>query len=151
MARAGVVLPTVTTKAARLRGVADTVRKLEINGFYDRREHSGAAPMAFVMGEKIQNMMTFGDFQSYTGRPICVDNLYIDGARVSNVEMGPMGPTGRRIPLRNLKKHIVDQILDPHSVLAIENYRVAETPVEYNVTKPAGGANSCGATLIWTK
>jgi hypothetical protein len=151
MMRAGVVLPKVTTKAARLRGAADTVRKLELNGFYDRRDHSGAAPMAFVMGEKIQNITTFDDFQSYTGRPMCVDNLYVDGVRVSNVEMGPIGPTGRRIPLRNLKKHIVDQILDPRSVVAIENYRVSETPIEYNITKPAGAANSCGATLIWTK
>jgi hypothetical protein len=151
MTRTGVLLPTVTTKTSRLRGAADTVRKLALNGFYDRRDHSGAAPMAFVMGEKIQNIMTFDDFQSYTGRPMCVDNLYVDGIRVNNVEMGPTGPNGRRIPLRNLKKHMVDQILDPRSILAIENYRVSETPIEYNITKPAGSPNSCGATLIWTK
>jgi hypothetical protein len=151
MTRTGVVLPTVTTKAARVRGAADTVRKLELNGFYDRRDHSGAAPMAFVMGERIQNIMTFDDFQSYTGRPMCVDNLFVDGVRVNNVDMGPLAPNGRRIPMRNLKKHMVDQILDPRSILAIENYRVSETPVEYNLTKPAGSPNSCGATLIWTK
>ena len=150
--RSGVVLPTVTTKAARTRGPADTVRRLELNGFYDRRDHSGAAPMAFVMGERIQNMLTFDDFQSFTGRPVCTENLYVDGVRVSNAPIGPIDPqTGKRIPPRNLKKHIVDQILDPRTVLAIENYRVSETPVEYNLTKPAGAANACGATLIWTK
>jgi hypothetical protein len=150
--RAGVVLPTVTTKASRVRGAADTIRKLDLNGFYDRRDHSGAAPMAFVMGEKIQNMMTFDDFQGYTGRPICSENLWVDGVRVNNEPVGPRDlTTGRRIPPRNLKKHVVDQILDPRTVLAIENYRVSETPVEYNPTKPAGSSGACGATLIWTK
>lgn len=149
LVRSGQVLPTVVTTAERHRTPADTVRKLDLNGFYDRRDRSGAAPMAFVLGERIKDMSTFNDFEAVTGRPICVTNLYVDGVRVFNAASGTrLGPG--RVP-RNLRSNPLDQILDPTQVLAIENYRVAEVPAEYSATKDADAGHACGATLIWTK
>ena len=88
MTRAGTVLPTVVTTAARNRGPADTVRKLELVGFYERRQKSGAAPMAFVLGDKIRDMSTFDDFQSRTGRGNLADNARRKNSVARNYDFG---------------------------------------------------------------
>jgi hypothetical protein len=161
LTRSGVALPTVTTTATRVRGVADTSRKLEMSGYYDRRDKGGAAPMAFVPGEKVQGILSFDDFERLTGRPICEGNLYVDGIRVKGADMMDVGGLRGRNPIRTTRKNIADQFVQPANVLAIENYRTAEVPVEYNQTKnrdametQTRGRNAqtdCGATLIWTK
>lgn len=117
--------------------------------------------MAFVLGERIQGMMTFDDFGRVTGRKICEGNLYVDGIRVMGADMMDVAGLRGRNPIRITKKNIADQFVDPSNVLAIENYRTAEVPVEYNQTKSreamarqTRGRNEdtdCGATLIWTK
>jgi len=103
-----------------------------------------------VLGEKIRNMTTFDDFRSITGRPICTSNMYVDGVKVAEVgeSITIAGTTMRK---RNLKKNPLDQIVNPLEVAAIENYRVAEVPIEYAATKSAGGSHECGVTLVWTR
>jgi len=152
LTRSGTVLPAVKTTAARVRGVSDTVRKLETNGFYDRRDRFGASPMAFVMGEKLDRLITFGDFGKFFGRPICEGNLYVDGIRVKGAQIGEgLGARGGRLAPGNIRRNLADQFVDPSHVLAIENYRVGEVPVEFNQTKTNDAGHDCGATLIWTK
>jgi hypothetical protein len=151
LTRAGVALPAVTSRANRLRGPADTSRKLDQTGFYDRRDKMGASPMAFVLGEKLVGLMTFDDFGRLTGRTICESNLFVDGVRVRGTDMTEtLGLRGKN-PIRITRKNMADQFVHPENVLAIENYRIGEVPVEYNQTKAAGGSHDCGATLIWTK
>jgi hypothetical protein len=151
LTRSGVTLPAVKATATRLRGVADTIRKLDLNGYYDRRDKSGAAPTAFIPGERIQGMMTFDDFGKITGRPVCAGNLYVDGVRVKGADMTDVLGLRGRNPIRTTRKNLADQFVDPSNVLAIENYRVGEVPAEYNQTKAVGASHDCGATLIWTK
>jgi hypothetical protein len=107
--------------------------------------------MAFVLGERIQGMMTFDDFGRVTGRPVCEGNLYVDGVRVKGADMMDVAGLKGRNPIRATRKNLADQFVDPSNVLAIENYRVGEVPVEYNQTKGTGASHGCGATLIWTK
>jgi hypothetical protein len=77
-------LPTVVTRAYNnRRGPADTVRKLDMEGYYDRRVFSGAPSSAFVTGERLDRLYTLSDVKYLTGRRICVGNLYVDGFRVS--------------------------------------------------------------------
>jgi hypothetical protein len=152
LSRSGIALPAVKSTATRLRGAADTLRKLDLNGYYDRRDKLGASPMAFVLGEKLERLITFGDFGKFFGRPICEGNLYVDGIRVRGTQIGEgLGARGGRIVPGNIRRNLADQFVDPASVLAVENYRVGEVPVEYNQTKASGAAHDCGATLIWTK
>jgi hypothetical protein len=88
LARAGQTLATVVTHATRHatpRGPADTVRRLEDVGFYDRRTTTGAPSNAFVTAEKLDRMFTLDDLAknlaTASGRGICAENLYIDGGR----------------------------------------------------------------------
>jgi hypothetical protein len=152
LTRSGVALPAVTTTAKTVRGPADTSRKLERNGYYDRRDKLGASPMAFVAGERLDRLITFGDFGKFFGRPVCEGNLYVDGIRVKGMQVGEgLGARGGRIAPGNIRRNLADQFVDPSSVLAVENYRVGEVPAEYNQTKSSGASHECGATLIWTK
>jgi len=139
-------LPAVVTKAhAAMRGPADTVRQLELNGFYDRRIFSGAPSSSFLTSEKIEQLTLVSDAARLTGRPFCDANLYLNGVRVIDITA-----IASQRPQRGLKSAPVDQLVSPSEVLAIEFYRVGDMPVEYNSTKPAGSPH-CGATLIWTK
>jgi hypothetical protein len=139
-------LPAVVTKAhAGTRGPADTVRQLELNGFYDRRIFSGAPSSSFLTAEKIERLTLVSDAARLTGRQFCNANLYLNGVRV--IDMNAVASQRRQ---RGLKSAPVDQLVSPSEVLAIEFYRVGDIPVEYNSTTPAGSPD-CGATLIWTK
>jgi hypothetical protein len=144
------VEPMVTT-ATRRRGPADTVRKLETNGFYDRRQASGAPASAFVTQEAIERLTLLNDLPRVTGHAICTENLYIDGIRVEVPRLTAPKPglRGRAIVAPPLKDGI-DAILATHDVLAVELYDVADTPSQFNTTRPQG-TSICGTTLIWTK
>ena len=114
------------------RGPTDTVRTLELNGFYERRRRTVAPPSAFVTEEKLSRLTTLANLVSLAGRGLCTQNLYVDGARVR-----------------------VDRSfyswLRPDRVAGIELYTHApEIPAMYNVTLPSGSTSIC-ATLIWTK
>lgn len=148
-------LAPVVTNARAVRGPADTVRSLELNGFYDRRQTSGAPSSAFQTSEKIERLTLLSEVFRLSGRNVCMNNLYINGARVSGAGVGTFA--GRRagafrgsfVP-NNLRKEPIDQLLTSQDVLAIEMYRSSEVPPQYNATRPPGQPD-CGATLIWTK
>ena len=149
--RASQLLPATVTTAKRIRGPADTVRKLELSGFYDRRTAGGASPSAFMTAEQIEKLTTFDDFQAVTGRPICVENLYVDGVRIANTNRdNSFWRLRQRAGARTLHESLIDEIVKTNEVAAIENYRVSEVPAEFNGTKDPG-AGGCGVTLVWTK
>lgn len=149
--RASQLLPTTVTTAKRIRGPADTVRKLELSGFYDRRTTGGTSPSAFMTAEQIEKLTTFDDFKAVTGRAICVENLYVDGVRIANTNRdNEFWKMRRRAGARTLHESLIDEVVKPNEVAAIENYRVSEVPAEFNATKDPG-AGSCGVTLVWTK
>ena len=114
------------------RGPADTVRTLELNGFYERRRSTTAPASAFATEETLLRLTTLVDLRHLTGRGLCAQNLYVDGMRVR-----------------------VDRSfyswLSPDRVAGIELYTHGpEIPAMYNVTQPSGSSSIC-ATLIWTK
>ena len=142
-------LPAVVTKARPgTRGPADTLRQLELNGFYDRRLTTGAPSSSFLTAEKIEKLTLVSDAAALTGRQFCNSNLYLNGVRV--IDMAAVAASSKSPRPRGFKSAPVDQLVSPSEVLAIEFYRTADTPLEYNSTKPAGSPD-CGATLIWTK
>jgi len=142
-------LPAVVTKARKgIRGPADTVRQLELNGFYDRRITTGAPSSAFLTAEKIDKLTLVSDAAALTGRAFCDSNLYLNGVRV--IDMAAVAASQKLPRSRSLRSAPVDQLVLPGEVLAIEFYRTSDTPVDFNSTRPAGSP-SCGATLIWTK
>ena len=144
-------LPAVVTKArpgTGTRGPADTLRQLELNGFYDRRVNTGAPSSSFLTAEKIERLTLVSDAAALTGRQFCNSNLYLNGVRV--IDMAAVASSLRAPRPRGSRSAPVDQLVSPGEVLAIEFYRTGDTPVEFNSTKPAGSPD-CGATLIWTK
>ena len=140
-------LAPVVTSAKAVRGPADTVRALELNGFYDRRQTSGAPSSAFQTSDKLERLTLLSDVIRLSGREVCMSNLYINGARVSGSGVATFG-RGRRP--NNLRRDPIDGLLTAQEVLGIEMYRPSEVPAQYNVTRPPGQPD-CGATLVWTK
>jgi hypothetical protein len=151
----GTVLPQIVTSGratAAARGPADTIRKLDLNGYYERRQTSGAPASAFLSGEKLERLTLLSDVKSITGRDICTNNTFIDGVRT-------LIPSAGRA-LRNG----IDMLLTPDMVAAIEQYRSSEVPAQYSSMPSGGGqllrpggnpatppADEGCATLIWTK
>ena len=128
-------LPAVISKARNTfgpRGPSDTVRKLELSGYYDRRLTTGAPLSAFATDSTIKRLTTLEDLRYLTGRPLCTTNLYLDGVRLADA--------------KNLFK-----LITPDMVIGVEMYaHAAELPSLYNATTPRGMPIPC-ATLIWTK
>jgi hypothetical protein len=143
------VLPAVVTKSnPNSFTAADTVRRLQLNGFYNRRLTTGAPSSAFITSEKIERLTLVSDAAALSGRPICSTNLYIDGVRVVDFTTRASGPKVPRA--RGLRSQPVDQLVTPDQVLAIEFYRSGDAPTEFNATRPPD-VPDCGVTLIWTK
>jgi hypothetical protein len=140
------VVSTAHGQVAIRRGPADTVRKLDLNGFYERRTVSGAPSSAFLTGERLERLTLLSDIRALTGRDICASNLYIDGV------LTPI-PADRGRSLRQG----VDLLLSPDMVSGIEVYRTSEIPAQYNGTRMGGGGalsprpDEACATVIWTK
>lgn len=125
-------VPGVMTAGRPHRGPADTLRILELSGFYDRRVRTAAPASAFVTEEKLRRLTTLANLPYLTGRGVCTQNFYVDGVRVRF-------------------ERFLFSWLRPETVAAIELYtHVAEIPALYNVTLPSGTTSGC-ATLVWTK
>jgi hypothetical protein len=145
--------PVVTAAArSRQRGPADTVRSLERNGFYDRRNSSATPPSAFLTQEKIKGLTLVSDARYVMGgRPICTANVYLDGTKLEV----PSGQIGRGRVARNLKQGIDAVLPDPTTIAAIETYKWDEAPAQFAGTFSGLGALNGGGepciTLIWTK
>ncbi len=154
--RVGQLMPTVVTRARGVaRGPADTVRKLDLTGFYDRRRQGAAPPNAYISQAQIEHWAPtlMSDLTALSGRPWMWDcTIYIDGA-LTPIPKPNLGP-GRAA--RNLDTGI-NSMLDPSMVAGIEVYRAGEVPPRYNATSAGGGAMTTGAehagcvTLIWTR
>jgi hypothetical protein len=137
-----VMLPEATTTARNFRGPADTVRKLELAGFYERRIASGAPSRAFVTRKELNKLTLFADIKRLTGRNLCKANLYIDGVRVTVPELNLV-----RRKQSEVYKDGLDALLNPEQVVGIEMYYPGDVPAQWNATS----ASYCGATLIWTR
>ena len=154
--RVGQMLPTVVTKANGVaRGPADTVHKLDLTGFYDRRRQGSAPPNAYISEAQIDHWAPtlMSDLGALSGRPWMWDcTIYIDGA-LTPVPKPNLGP-GRTA--RNLDTGI-NSMLDPSMVAGVEVYRAGEVPPRFNATLSGSGAMSTGAehdgcvTLVWTR
>ena len=154
--RMGQMLPTVVTDAHGVaKGPADTVKKLDLTGFYARRLQGSAPPNAYVSEAQIDHWAPtlMSDLGTLTGRPWMFDcAIYIDGALtpIPQVNLGP-GRTAR-----NLNTGI-NAMLDPTMVAGVETYRAGEVPPRFNTTLTGTGAMTNGAehagcvTLIWTR
>lgn len=141
------MLPPAVLTAKSTRGPADTVRRLELAGFYERRNTTGAPRSAFVTAERIARFTMLSDVSRIVDsrRDFCGGNLYLDGVRVDV----PENSVGRRRTGGSYKSGL-DALLDPKTIAGIEFYSVADAPSAYNITRPSGPAR-CGVTLIWTK
>ena len=139
-------LPAVLTK---VRSAGDTVRKLELNGFYDRRLTSGAPSSAFVTAEKLEKLSLLNDLPRISGRALCLENLYLDGVRVQVPTLRDRAMQGKRVIVAPPRRNGVDEILTPDQVVAVELYKPGDVPVQYDA--PVRRGSPCGATLIWTK
>ena len=141
-------LPTLVTTA---RAAGDTVRKLELRGFYDRRRTTGAPGSAFVTTDKLEKLSLLNDLPTITGRGLCLENFYIDGVRVLVPTLQDQAMPGRRsrVIVAPPRRNGIDQILTPDQVVGVELYKPADVPAEFDA--PVRRGRSCGATLIWTK
>lgn len=148
LARAGHELRTVVTRGARNltpRGLADTVRRLDDVGFYDRRYTTGAPSASFITAKQLGAMRTLDDLQRISGRPICTGNIYVDGVRVSV----PSRNWGHgRISLSTTSP--LDMIIPIGQIAGVEMYNGADAPEEFGATEANGAMLGC-VTLIWTK
>lgn len=123
---------TAGRAANRHRGPADTLRILELNGFYERRVRTAAPASAFVTEEKLARLTSLANLSYLTGRGVCTPNFYVDGVRLR-------------------ADRFLFSWLRPEMVAAIELYsRAVEIPALYHVPLPSGASSSC-ATLVWTK
>jgi len=107
------------------RGAADTVRKLELAGFYDRRDTIAVTGAAFLDARR-QPLHQMSEIASSMHRDVCAANLWIDGVRAAG---------------------IIEELLDPAMVLAVESYEGAEVPDEFAARRAQ--LIRC-ATLVWT-
>jgi hypothetical protein len=159
--RAGHVLAPVITvgnRTVRL-GPNDTSSVLMKNGFYERREVSGAPRSAFITGDKLRGS-TVASNARYFGRAICEGNLFIDGMKMTVPRR-----TGR------FMKEGVDALVNTDDIAGIETYTAAEMPANTShmtdgpLALDPGGAGAAGnattnafgtlagngcVTLIWT-
>lgn len=143
------VLPATITRArSSTRAAGDTVRRLELNGFYDRRQTTGAPSSSFLTEEQIGKLSRVSDAAVLSGRNVCSTNLYLNGVRVADVAGSVRRSRSR--PASGPRSLPIDQLVSPSEVLAMEFYRTADAPPEYNATRPPDVAD-CGVTLVWTK
>jgi len=122
--RAGHMLAPVITvgnRTVRL-GPNDTSSILMKNGFFERRETSGAPRSAFITGDKLRGSSVVSNARFY-GRPICEGNVFIDGMKVTTPRR-----TGRFL------KEGVDALVNADDIAGIETYTTAEMPTNTSHT-----------------
>lgn len=144
----------VTTAHHNERGPGDTVRILELRGFYDRKTYSGAPQRNFVTADQLKWFHSLADIQFVTGHPLCTSNLYLDGVRIGNLAPMPAPPPakdgtrpfGKGLPAPSILENIPIE-----AVLAVEQYAHAgEVPPAYNATHDPHDRGEC-VTLVWTR
>jgi hypothetical protein len=119
----------VEPRLTRVPNPADTVRKLRVSGFYERRDTMPVPAEALLGPERIASLARVADAATAMKRPLCADNLFIDGARVV---------VGRDI----------DALVTVGLLVGIETYVDAEVGPPF---MPKPGAPLRCATLLWTR
>ncbi|MFI5246493.1 MAG: carboxypeptidase regulatory-like domain-containing protein [Gemmatimonadales bacterium] len=135
--------PTLPAVVSKARSPGDSVRRLELSGFYDRRRGSGAPQSAFVTAADLDkwNLMYPGDVKRRNGRGICggTGDTYVDGMFIAGgVWLGP-GDNGTKLRLQ------MDEIA------GIETYtHDADIPAQYSKPRRKSLPPPC-VTLIWLR
>ena len=137
----------VTTVESKRLSPADTVEKLIIAGFYDRRAWAPAAANAFLSTSDLRGTTSISAAAREAGRPLCSSAVYVDGA-YTNIAAALMSlpETSRSI----------DELFPVPTVLAIETYLGGEIPPQFDRWSEKGAidapkkAERC-VTAIWTK
>lgn len=144
-------LPAVVT---RVRAPTDTVRRLDILGFYDRKRSSGAPEVAFVTADQLSkwNLSKLTDVRYHTGRSIgpC-DDVYVNGVLLTNEQQLNAGSKVVQRGPYGFYRRGIDAIVSPDDVLAMELYRVADAPAQYQRTRSQGCGPEAKVILIWLK
>jgi hypothetical protein len=135
--------PTLPAVISKARAPEDSVRRLELSGFYDRRRGSGAPQSAFVTAADLDKwkLLYPGDVKYRNGRGICGSkgDTYVDGMLIAGGVWLKPGDDGTKLKLQ------MDEIA------GIETYtHEAEIPAQYNRTRSNMRVPPC-VTLIWTR
>jgi len=112
----------------RVPDAADSVRKLRVSGFYERRDTMPVPADALLGPQRIASLTRVSSAGAAMKRPLCLDNMFIDGARVS-------------------VDRDIDSIVSVAMLVGIETYVDAEIQPTF---APKNGASRC-ATLMWTR
>ena len=137
----------VTTIETKRRSPADTVEKLIVAGFYDRRAWAPAAANAFLSTSDLRGAKSISAAARDAGRPLCESAVYVDGA-YTNIAAALMA-----LPE---KSRSIDELFPISTVLAIETYVGGEIPPQFDRWSEKGAVNApkkgerC-VTAIWTR
>ena len=137
----------VTTVEAKRLSPADTVEKLILAGFYDRRAWAPAATNAFLSTSDLRGAKSISAAAREAGRPLCESAVYVDGA-YTNIAAALLSLPDRQ--------RSIDELFPISTVLAIETYVGGEIPPQFDRWSEKGAVDApkkgerC-VTAIWTK
>jgi hypothetical protein len=135
-------LPEVVARSKYEPG--DTVRRLMMSGFYDRRISSAVAASSFITAEDIAKIkpMLFSDLGKRMNRDFQRCRWYLDGMVIATE--GPGTRAGR-----NTFRRGIDAFIDPQTIAGLEVYRPGAVPA--HISRTWVGATPECVGLIWTK
>jgi hypothetical protein len=137
----------VTTVEAKRLSPADTVDKLIVAGFYDRRAWAPAPANAFLSPSDLRGAKSISAAARDAGRPLCESAVYVDGA-YTNLAAALMA-----LPER---ARTIDDLFPVSVVLALETYVGGEIPPQFDRWSEKGTVDApkksarC-VTAIWTR
>ncbi|MFI5229715.1 MAG: carboxypeptidase-like regulatory domain-containing protein [Gemmatimonadales bacterium] len=137
----------VTTVEAKRRSPADTVAKLIVAGFYDRRAWAPAAANAFLSTSDLRGATSISAAARDAGRPLCESAVYVDDA-YTNLAAALLALSERA--------RTIDDLFPVSDVLATETYVGGEIPPQFDRWSEKGAVDapkksSRCVTAIWTR
>src|SRR6185437_5001661 len=123
----------VTTVETKRRSPADTVEKLIVAGFYDRRAWAPVPSNTFLSTSDLRGAKSISAAAREAGRQLCESAVYIDGA-YTNLAAALMAlPESSRS---------IDELFPVASVLAIETYVGGEIPPQFDRWSEKGAVDA---------
>ncbi|HTE44707.1 MAG TPA: carboxypeptidase-like regulatory domain-containing protein [Gemmatimonadaceae bacterium] len=116
-------------RLARVPNPADTVRKLIVSGFYERRDTMPVPAEAILGTSRVAALARLSDAAAAMKRALCLENLFVDGARVAVVGE-------------------LDSMISASWIVGIETYLGAEVSESF---APKSATNPRCVSLIWTR